>query len=172
MLQDLVAQDLNLDSDKITVHFAAISVLHSQIMVSSATTTNETINERIIGILIDKLQEAYSYDPNSKATLLWHSAATRWSKDFENDPSKVPFYTLKISVAKQLSCVAKAQASYGQSNKRQLLNPSVPAGVAFTADEVYDIAFQAACYNTAFAARPMEQNGACWNCGSVISKPR
>eukprot|EP00961_Rhodomonas_salina_P272622 3683671-Rhodomonas_salina.1 len=138
-------------------------------MVSSATTTNETIHERIIGILIDKLQEAYSDsdDPNFKATLLWRSAATCWSEDFENDPSKVPFHSLKISVAKQLTRVAKVQASYGQSNKRPLLNPSVPPRVAFTAEEVYNIVFQAACDNTAFATRPMEQNGACWNCGDV-----
>eukprot|EP00961_Rhodomonas_salina_P133434 1795363-Rhodomonas_salina.1 len=136
-------------------------------MVSSATTTNETIDERIIGILIDKLLEAYRNDPNSKATLLWRSAATRWSEDFENDPSKVLFYALKTSVAKQLTRVAKAQASNGHSNKRPWLNQSIPPGVAFTTvtEEVYDIAFQAACDNTAFAARPMEQNGACWNCG-------
>eukprot|EP00961_Rhodomonas_salina_P149614 2014209-Rhodomonas_salina.1 len=58
-LQALVAQDHNLNADEITPHFAAISVLRSQIMVSSTSTTNESIKERVVGILIDKLQEAY-----------------------------------------------------------------------------------------------------------------
>eukprot|EP00961_Rhodomonas_salina_P171021 2305839-Rhodomonas_salina.1 len=97
-------------------------------MVSSTTTTNKSIDERVVGILIDKLQEAYSYDPNSKATLLWRSATTRWGEDFEADQSKVPFYALKISAAKQLTRVAKAQTNDGQSNKRPRLNPSVPPG--------------------------------------------
>eukprot|EP00961_Rhodomonas_salina_P192309 2594970-Rhodomonas_salina.2 len=80
--------------------------------------------------------------------------------------------SLKISAAKQLTCVAKAQTNDGQSNKRLRLNPNVPPGVAFTAEEVYDIAFQAVCDNTAFAERPApvsitEQNGACWNCSDL-----
>eukprot|EP00961_Rhodomonas_salina_P218323 2949995-Rhodomonas_salina.1 len=70
---------------------------------------------------------------------------------------------LKLGVAQAMTRFRPSVETVEASEaKRPRLHPAVPPGVAFVADEIHDVAYQAFNEGMSMAAA---QLSSCWNCG-------
>mmetsp|Transcript_60338 Transcript_60338/g.124004 ORF Transcript_60338/g.124004 Transcript_60338/m.124004 type:complete len:631 (-) Transcript_60338:626-2518(-) len=139
-LNSALTPDISLDPADIRTWINAIAKPRNELIrLQPAATVDSSIIDRVL----DPLIKAESKSNHKQ----WSMQAVKWEETYTENPSKLPWPTLKSAI---LKLTAKFEKDKKLNNPRQSqrprLNPAAPTGMALTAqhDEHFQVVFDAA----------------------------